>query len=92
MNFSEAFETVKRGIPVYRKGWNGKGMWIEMEKPTPDTGLNLPFLVLVISKTEPMGVVPWLPSQSDLFAEDWEDIGDPLKSPRRRNGDAPRRV
>lgn len=32
--FNEAVKYVKRGLKVARKGWNGKGMWIVLFKPT----------------------------------------------------------
>ena len=33
MNFGEALEKLKQGKKVCRKGWNGKGIFIELQVP-----------------------------------------------------------
>lgn len=61
---------------VSRAGWNGKGMFLflvpegNMEHPA----LNQSFVArpYVAMKTATDDVVPWLCSQSDLLATDWE--------------------
>jgi len=68
MNFGEALTLVKAGIKVSRAGWNGKGMWIEIQRPDANSKMTLPYLFL----NYPHGdVVPWLASQTDLLQEDW---------------------
>lgn len=52
-----------------RKGWNGKGMWIARQSPTPDSKMTLPYLYM---KTADEHLVPWLISQTDALASDWE--------------------
>lgn len=69
MNFGQALEKLKRGDKVARSGWNGKGMWIKLQEPTETSKMTLPYIYL---KTATGDLVPWLASQSDLLAEDWE--------------------
>lgn len=33
MNFGQALEQVKIGARAKRKGWNGEGIFIELQKP-----------------------------------------------------------
>lgn len=42
MEFSEALGYLKKGYPIFRTGWNGKGMFIYLEKGTsvPTSTLN----------------------------------------------------
>lgn len=68
MNFGEAIDTMKRGKKVARKGWNGKGMWIELQAPTKTSKMTLPYIYM---KTADGNLVPWLASQTDILAEDW---------------------
>jgi hypothetical protein len=75
------------GLRVRRAGWNGKGMWLAYQKGYPDgipinentanaTGIPkgtvckfLPYIMMCTATGE---FVPWLCSQTDLLAEDWE--------------------
>jgi hypothetical protein len=63
-DFGEAIRKLKAGGRVVRKGWNGKGMWL---------GLALCSLPFIFMKTADTHFVPWLASQTDMLAEDWED-------------------
>lgn len=85
MNFSDALNVLKAGGCIRRDGWNGAGMWLELQKPDANSKMTLPYIFLsypVGSKAYPEGArVPWLASQTDLLAEDWVDIdsiGQPL--------------
>ena len=66
MDFGAALQQLKVGGKVTRKGWNGKGMWLCY---VPREGTWLPFIAM---KTVQGGFVPWLASQTDMLAEDWE--------------------
>jgi hypothetical protein len=33
MNFGQALESLKLGSKVSREGWNGKGLWVELQRP-----------------------------------------------------------
>lgn len=67
MNFSHALDLLKSGHKLARKGWNGKGMYIELyQSQKPEY---LPWLRMY---TVDQKFVPWLASQTDLLANDWE--------------------
>lgn len=68
LTFGLAIEAMKKGMKVARSGWNGKGMWIALQEPYPDTDCDLPYIYI---KTADNHVVPWLASQTDMLAEDW---------------------
>lgn len=80
MNFSQALDALKIGKKVTRSGWNGKGMWIELQVPDEHSKMTRPYVFMCIPKgsTSQFGEtmkdierVPWLCSQTDLMAEDW---------------------
>lgn len=71
MNFSEALMQLRQGKHLRRRGWNGQGMHIELYPgATRPDGLWLQPHILM--RTVQGTMVPWLASQSDLLAEDWE--------------------
>lgn len=68
-NFGEALKYLKRGLKVCRKGWNGKGMYIDMDKGGDYKFSEIyPFFVI---KNVLNSFNTWVPSVSDLMAEDW---------------------
>lgn len=68
-NFGEALKYLKRGLKVSRKGWNGKGMYIQMDKGGDYKFSEIyPFFVI---KNVLNSFNTWVPSVSDLMAEDW---------------------
>lgn len=77
MDFGKALELVKLGARAARKGWNGKGQYIALQRPDEHSKMTLPYIYIVTSGLQtknpdaPKGVVPWLASQTDLLAEDW---------------------
>lgn len=86
MNFGQAIEALKQRKKVARKGWNGKGMFLyyvpsASYPPSTDIakeafgGQNVPYGAYIAMKTAQGNVVPWLASQTDVLAEDWEVIG-----------------
>jgi hypothetical protein len=71
-SFSRALEILKTGSGrVARQGWNGKGMWLELQVPDAHSKMTLPYIYM---KTADGHQVPWLASQTDLLAEDWEMV------------------
>lgn len=54
---------------VTRCGWNGKGMYIEMQRPDKHSKMTLPY---VFMHTAQGHKVPWICSQGDFFATDWD--------------------
>lgn len=71
MNFGQAIEAMKTGAKVTREGWNGKGMWLALQVPDQHSKMQQPYIYMC-----PVGgkLVPWLASQSDMLAEDWQVI------------------
>jgi hypothetical protein len=68
MNFGQAVELLKHGQAVFRSGWNGKGMWLLLQRPDSGSKMTLPYIYM---KTAQGDLVPWLASQTDILAEDW---------------------
>lgn len=84
LTFSRALTNIKNGIRMARRGWNGKGMFIflvpgstfKVNRPPllgiyPE-GTEIRYCPHIDMKTADGSIVPWLASQSDLLAEDWE--------------------
>lgn len=65
-----AVEMLRTGKRVTRAGWNGKGMWIELQTPDEYSYMTLPYVYMHTALGD---LVPWLCSQSDLLAEDWTE-------------------
>ena len=87
MDFSDALDFIKLGNKVARAGWNGKGMFIFLV-PGSEFVVNRPPLLGIYPegtkikyhahvdmKTADGQVVPWLCSQTDMLADDWEVVG-----------------
>lgn len=68
VSFSEALNSLKEGRLWTRQGWNGKGMYIELQRPDTHSKMTLPYLYM---RTVQGDLVPWLASQTDILAEDW---------------------
>lgn len=73
MNFSEALMHVKVGKKITRKGWNGAGQFIERQVPDENSKMTLPYLYITTVSGDR---VPWLASQTDILAEDWNCVID----------------
>lgn len=82
--FSQALLHLKSGGRVARKGWNGKNMFIfkvngsqfqvnrEPLLSILGEGTEVRYQTHYDMKTADGSIVPWLCSQSDMDAEDWE--------------------
>ena len=75
MDFSQALIEVKLGKKISRSGWNGKGLWVEIQRPDQHSKMTLPYLFInyPLTDTKPKRC-PWLASQTDLLADDWEVV------------------
>lgn len=71
VNFGNALESLKEGEKVQRVGWNGKGIYIEKQELYIYGVLNSDFLVI---KGVDGTYNTWVPSISDLFANDWQVV------------------
>lgn len=73
--FTFALDALKEGKRVARQGWNGKDMWIVLQRPDEHSKMTLPYLYIEYPQGHPAYPdgcrVPWLASQTDLLAEDW---------------------
>ena len=88
MNYGKALTQLKLGKRMLRKGWNGKDMFIflvpgstfKVNRPPLlgiyEEGKEVTYLPHIDMKTADDTIVPWLASQSDMLADDWEPIID----------------
>ena len=84
MSFGLAIEALKLGKRVARAGWNGKGMWlaiagVESEWRASIAGGDMPqdwqgYSPFIAMYTADKLLVPWLASQTDVLADDWQLI------------------
>lgn len=86
MDFGDAIRALKAGNKVCRAGWNGKGMFLYFVPPgnyparteiaKAEWGENalVPYQAYIAMKSVQGTVVPWLASQTDMLAEDWESV------------------
>lgn len=89
MFFESALPLLRLGFRLQREGWNGKGMFIVLQKGYPDgipinantaAATGLPegtvcrFLPYLMMKTADGAFVPWLASQADILADDWHEV------------------
>jgi hypothetical protein len=68
MTFGDAIVELKSGGRVCRAGWNGKDMWLELQRPDAHSKMTLPYIYMYTAQGD---LVPWLASQTDMLAEDW---------------------
>jgi hypothetical protein len=86
MDFSDALKNAKIGCRISRSGWNGKGMYVVLQKGYPDgiainrntaeatgiaEGTVCVFLPYFMLHTVDGSFVPWVISQTDVLADDW---------------------
>lgn len=69
MSFGDAIRFIKSGRKISRSGWNGKNMYLELQVPDENSKMTLPYIYM---RTAQGDLVPWLASQTDILAEDWE--------------------
>ena len=80
ISFGLALESLKLGKRVARKGWNGKGIFIELQMPDNHSKMTSPYIFIdttglqTDNEAAPKSLVPWLASQTDMLSDDWEII------------------
>lgn len=86
MGFDEVVKGLKAGKRFARAGWNGKGMFVFLVNGSTFKVNREPLLSIlgegtevqyhghVDMKTADGKTVPWLCSQTDLLAEDWNEV------------------
>lgn len=79
-SFGHAIASLKLGHRVARAGWNGKGMWLiyvggnEYDVDAPLRFKTTELAPYIAMKTADNKLVPWLASQTDVLAEDWQIV------------------
>lgn len=79
-DFGWALRQLRHGGAVRRRGWNGRGICILLQVPDAHSKMTQPYIYIDTTglQTEnpaaPKGRVPWLASQTDMLAEDWEIV------------------
>ena len=89
MNFEQALALLKQGHKMKRAGWNGENMYVAYQKGYPEgipcnkqTALAWDLKEGDLFKVEPYLQIKlangshamWLPSISDILAEDWSAV------------------
>ena len=80
MNIGQAIEKLKEGKKVCRSGWDGKGIFIELQVPDENSKMTSPYIFIdttglqTENENAPKSLVPWLASQTDLLAEDYIEV------------------
>lgn len=80
MTFGEAISALKQGHRCRRRGWNGKGIFVELQRPDEHSKMTEPYIFIdtnglqTANPDAPISRVPWLASQTDMLREDWEVV------------------
>lgn len=69
MDIGQALDYLRGGHKVARAGWNGKGQFLQLQTPDEHSKMTLPYIYI---HTVQGDLVPWLASQTDILATDWE--------------------
>lgn len=71
-DFGWALGHLRNGKKVCRNGWNGKGQWVALRLVDDGETVSKMTLPYIYISTAQGDFVPWLASQTDMLAEDWE--------------------
>lgn len=71
MDIGLAIKNLRNGAKVARAGWNGKNMYLALQVPDTNSKMTLPYIYIF---TADRNLVPWLASQTDILANDWEVV------------------
>lgn len=86
MDFGLALAAAKSGKKIARAGWNGKGMFVFLVPGSTfkvnrapllgiyPEGTEIQYHAHLDMKTADGQIVPWLASQTDILAEDWDVV------------------
>lgn len=86
LDFGNALRALRRGEKVARDGWNGKGMFLFLVKGSTfkvsrppllghyREGTEITYRPHIDMKAADGTIGPWLASQTDMLAEDWEIV------------------
>ena len=68
-DFGWALAMLREGKKLYRTGWNATNQWIHLQVPDENSKMGLPYVYI---RTVQDKLVPWLASQTDMLASDWQ--------------------
>ena len=71
MNFGQALDALRNNQAVQRSGWNGKGQYLKLQVPDAHSKMTLPYIYITTVQGDR---VPWLASQTDILASDWQAV------------------
>ena len=71
LSFSQALVAIKIGKRVSRASWNAPNQYVSLQRPDGHSKMTLPYAYLYNAQGQ---YVPWVPSQGDLFAADWQFV------------------
>ena len=75
MTFGAALEHIKAdsNCRMSREGWNGKGMYLKMQRPDENSFMTFPYPYFTIPECEEgTRRIPYNPTLVDIMSEDWE--------------------
>ena len=71
MDIGSMISKLRNGQRCQREGWNGKGQFLELQVPDEHSKMTLPYIFITTVQGDR---VPWLASQTDLLATDWQTV------------------
>ena len=84
-DFAWAIRQIKQGKKMQRVGWNGKGMFVFLVPGSTfqvnrapllgiyPEGTEINYHAHIDMRTADGQIVPWLASQTDILADDWQE-------------------
>ena len=85
-DFAWAIRQIKQGKKMQREGWNGKGMFVFLVPGSTfqvnrapllgiyPEGTEINYHAHIDMRTANGQIVPWLASQTDILADDWQEV------------------
>ena len=70
-DFSWALHMLHADKKLARHGWNGANQYIALQRPDENSKMRKPYIYISPVDGE---LVPWLASQTDLLATDWQIV------------------
>lgn len=83
LDFGKAIQLLKEGKKLQRKGWNGKGQYVELATGISYKNSNAEIVDVFHNDIESKAIafigtsgvqLGWLASQADMLAEDWKIV------------------
>lgn len=72
MSFGHALEAAKKGHKIARAGWNGKGMFLQLQSPDENSKMTFPYLYFTIPDCEEgTRLIPYGGTIVDYMSDDW---------------------